>query len=125
MSTDKKRKKRAATPALNHRQKKRLQELKRRRNRVLVLLLVVILILVIAGYLLVSKLGSIMRPKADQTTLSVDSKGKIRLEEVIDLSTTYLRIYFSGIIPILLYNYGSAILRAAGDTRSPLIFCAQ
>ncbi|MBQ7727351.1 MAG: MATE family efflux transporter [Clostridia bacterium] len=43
-------------------------------------------------------------------------------EEVIDLSTTYLRIYFSGIIPILLYNYGSAILRAAGDTRSPLIF---
>ena len=88
MSTDKKRKKRAATPALNHRQKKRLQELKRRRNRVLVLLLVVILSLVIAGYLLVSKLGSLMRPKADQTTLSVDSKGKIRLEEVIDLSET-------------------------------------
>ncbi|MBR2896595.1 MAG: MATE family efflux transporter, partial [Oscillospiraceae bacterium] len=26
-------------------------------------------------------------------------------EEVIDLSTTYLTIYFSGIIPILLYNY--------------------
>lgn len=42
--------------------------------------------------------------------------------EVIDLSTTYLKIYFSGIIPILLYNYGSSILRAAGDTKSPLVF---
>ena len=45
-------------------------------------------------------------------------------EEVIDLSTTYLTIYFSGIIPILLYNYWASILRATGDTKSPFIFLA-
>ncbi len=42
--------------------------------------------------------------------------------EIIDLSSLYLRIYFAGIIPMLLYNFGASILRAAGDTRSPLIF---
>ena len=43
-------------------------------------------------------------------------------EEVIDLSVIYMRIYFAGIIPNLLYNFGAAILRSAGDTRSPLIY---
>lgn len=42
--------------------------------------------------------------------------------EIIDLSVLYLRIYFAGIIPMLLYNFGASILRAAGDTKSPLIF---
>ncbi len=42
--------------------------------------------------------------------------------DVIDLSALYMRIYFAGIIPMLLYNFGASILRAAGDTRSPLIF---
>lgn len=42
--------------------------------------------------------------------------------EVLDLATLYMQIYFVGIIPILLYNFGAAILRAAGDTRSPLIY---
>ncbi len=43
-------------------------------------------------------------------------------EDILPLSVIYLRIYFGGIIPILLYNFGASILRAAGDTRSPLIF---
>ena len=43
-------------------------------------------------------------------------------DEALELSAVYLRIYFAGIIPILLYNYGASILRASGDTRSPLIF---
>ena len=42
--------------------------------------------------------------------------------ELIELSALYMRIYFAGIIPMLLYNFGASILRAAGDTRSPLIF---
>lgn len=42
--------------------------------------------------------------------------------EIIDLSGLYLKIYFCGMIPSLLYNFGAAILRAAGDTKSPLIF---
>ena len=43
-------------------------------------------------------------------------------DKVIDLATVYMRIYFAGIIPILIYNFGAAILRSAGDTKSPLIF---
>ena len=42
--------------------------------------------------------------------------------DIIDLSALYLRIYFAGILPILVYNFGAAILRAAGDTRGPLLF---
>ena len=45
-------------------------------------------------------------------------------EDVIDLSALYMRIYFAGIIPMLLYNFGASILRAAGDTRSPLVYLA-
>lgn len=41
-------------------------------------------------------------------------------EEVIDLSTLYMRIYYIGIPATLLYNFGSAILRAIGDTKRPL-----
>lgn len=43
-------------------------------------------------------------------------------DNVIDLSTTYMRIYFCGMIPSMLYNYGASILRAAGDTKGPLIY---
>ena len=38
------------------------------------------------------------------------------------LATTYLKIYFLGVISNSVYNFGAAILRAAGDTKSPLIF---
>ena len=41
---------------------------------------------------------------------------------VLPLSTLYLKIYFCGTIPSMLYNFGSSILRAAGDTKSPLYF---
>lgn len=34
----------------------------------------------------------------------------------------YMRIYFCGMPIIMLYNYGSAILRALGDTKRPLYF---
>ncbi len=34
----------------------------------------------------------------------------------------YMRIYFAGIIPMLVYNFGAAILRSAGDTKSPLLY---
>lgn len=43
-------------------------------------------------------------------------------DDVINLSSVYMRLYFCGMIPSMLYNFGSAILRAAGDTRSPLCF---
>jgi len=43
-------------------------------------------------------------------------------ESVLPLSTLYMRIYFAGSVFMLLYNFCAAILRAAGDTRSPLIY---
>ena len=42
--------------------------------------------------------------------------------DFIDLSATYMRIYFLGVIFLLLYNFGSAILRSRGDTQRPLYF---
>ena len=40
--------------------------------------------------------------------------------DIIEPSTTYLRVYFIGSIPVLIYNMGSSILRAVGDSKSPL-----
>lgn len=43
-------------------------------------------------------------------------------ETVLPLSTQYMKIYFAGITFTMVYNFCAAILRAAGDTKSPLIF---
>ena len=43
-------------------------------------------------------------------------------EDIIDLSTLYLKIYFCGMPASLVYNYGAAILRAGGDSARPLKF---
>lgn len=43
-------------------------------------------------------------------------------EDVIELAALYLRIYFLGMPALMLYNFGSAILRAAGDTKRPLYY---
>lgn len=43
-------------------------------------------------------------------------------EDVIDLAAVYMQIYFCGMIPSLVFNYGAAILRAAGDTKHPLYY---
>ena len=40
--------------------------------------------------------------------------------EVLKLATLYLRIYFGGITSTMVYNFGSALLRAKGDTQRPL-----
>lgn len=40
--------------------------------------------------------------------------------DVIDLSTLYMKIYYLGMPATMLYNFGSAILRAIGDTKRPL-----
>ncbi len=41
-------------------------------------------------------------------------------EDVIGLSTLYLKIYFIGMPMTMLYNFSAALLRAVGDTRRPL-----
>jgi len=42
--------------------------------------------------------------------------------EVLDLAVLYLRIYFVGMTSTMVYNFGSAILRAVGDTKRPLYY---
>ena len=42
--------------------------------------------------------------------------------DVIDSATQYIRIYFIGMPVNMLYTFGSAILRAVGDTKRPLAF---
>ncbi len=43
-------------------------------------------------------------------------------ESVLPLSSLYMQIYFAGSIFMMVYNFCASILRAAGDTKSPLIF---
>lgn len=43
-------------------------------------------------------------------------------ENVIDMATTYMQIYFLGLPVVMLYNFCASILRAVGDTVRPLIY---
>ncbi len=43
-------------------------------------------------------------------------------KEVLSLAVIYLRIYFLGMTSTMVYNFGSAILRAVGDTQRPLYY---
>lgn len=62
--------------------------------------------LMVAGFFLSRPLLQLMSTPAD----------------IIDLSETYMQIYFAGTFFLLIYNFGSAILRAKGDTKRPLYF---
>lgn len=42
-------------------------------------------------------------------------------EEVLSLAATYMEIYFLGITFNMVYNFCAAMVRAAGDTRTPLV----
>ncbi|MBQ8351898.1 MAG: MATE family efflux transporter [Clostridia bacterium] len=44
--------------------------------------------------------------------------------EIMDMAVKYMQIYFAGSIFSLFYNFGAAVLRAAGDSRRPLYFLA-
>ena len=61
------------------------------------------------------------------TAVGVSCAGKLLQmmgtpENVLPLSTMYMKIYFSGMVFTMVYNFCASILRAAGDTRSPFIF---
>lgn len=43
-------------------------------------------------------------------------------ENLLPLSSLYMKIYFGGVVFTMLYNFCASVLRAAGDTKSPLIF---
>ena len=43
-------------------------------------------------------------------------------DDVMAHAITYLRIYFIGVIPMMIYNVGAGLIRAAGDSTKPLIY---
>ncbi len=43
-------------------------------------------------------------------------------ESVLPYATLYMRIYFGGMVFTMVYTFGAALLRAAGDTRGPLLY---
>ena len=45
-------------------------------------------------------------------------------QEVLELASVYLRIYFLGLPFLAVYNFLSAVLRSVGDTRRPLLYMA-
>lgn len=68
----------------------------------------------VAGSIIIGMLGFLLAPRmlAWMNTPA----------ELVADSTTYLRIYFAGILFVFIYNMGSGILRAAGDSRHPLYY---
>lgn len=42
--------------------------------------------------------------------------------EIIDLSASYLQIYFCSMVPYMVYNFGAAIIRTMGETQKPLFY---
>lgn len=72
----------------------------------------------ILGSIVITALGIIMTPSLLRWMHTPT--------ELLADSTTYLRIYFAGILFVFIYNMGSAILRTVGDSKHPLyylIFC--
>ena len=43
-------------------------------------------------------------------------------QNVLELSSVYMKIYFAGITFTMVYNFSASILRAVGDTKSPLLY---
>ena len=43
-------------------------------------------------------------------------------ESVLPLSVTYMRVYLTGMLPLMIYNNGAGVLRAVGDSKRPLYF---
>ena len=72
-----------------------------------------ILISIFAGIILAGVGVTFSRPLLDLMATPAN---------VIDQSALYMRIYFLGMPIMMLYNFGSAVLRAIGDTRRPLYY---
>lgn len=70
-----------------------------------------LMIAVIGGLMLTVICGAL----SGQMVLWLQTPEKIAADSI-----TYLRVYFFALIPNLIYNFGTAILRGMGDSRRPL-----
>lgn len=66
----------------------------------------------VAGGIILSILGLILAP----TVIRMMNTPA----DIVQDSTLYLRVYFSGLLFTFVYNMGSSIIRAVGDSRTPL-----
>lgn len=71
-----------------------------------------VLVSLISGVLLTAVGLLVTRPILDMMSTP---------DDIIELATVYLRIYFLGMPFIMLYNFGAAILRSIGDTKRPFL----
>ncbi len=46
-------------------------------------------------------------------------------DDVLDLATLYLKVYFLGSPGLMTYNFGASVVRATGDTKRPLVILAM
>ncbi|MCM1077211.1 MAG: MATE family efflux transporter [Bacteroides sp.] len=70
----------------------------------------VMIVALLSGFLLLGLGTSLARPILEAMEAPPD---------VIDLAAKYLRIYFCGMPFMMIYNFGSAIMRSIGDTKRP------
>ncbi|MBQ7158645.1 MAG: MATE family efflux transporter [Treponema sp.] len=70
------------------------------------------LVMCFVGGLIMSILGLLATPWVLRVTKTPD--------EIMDLSLTYLRIFFVSMVPMFMYNMTSSIMRAVGNAKSPL-----
>lgn len=68
----------------------------------------------ISGGLILTVIGAAL---AEKLLIWMDTP-----KDVLPLSALYMRIYFCGMTFNMVYNFCASILRAAGDTKSPLVF---
>jgi len=73
------------------------------------------------GYFLAIVMGAIMMVVGIVLTPWLLSIMNVTTE-IMEPSTIYMRVYFCGLVPNLIYNVGSSILRATGDSKRPLYF---
>lgn len=43
-------------------------------------------------------------------------------DDILDMAVLYMQIYFGGMPLVMLYNFGSSVMRAAGDTKRPFYY---
>jgi putative MATE family efflux protein len=91
------------------------QKMKRGVSTALLLALIVGVVMTIGGLFAASPMLQLM----DTDGVPTISDSGVSL---LPAAARYLKVYFLGMIPFMIYNYGAAILRAVGDTRRPLIF---
>ena len=64
--------------------------------------------------------GILITPTALKLMLHTDAEGADN--QIFIEARTYLYIYFAGVISLMIYNMGSGLLRAIGDSRHPFYF---